>query len=112
MDIGKRIRKLRMRQKMSQAQLARALKVTPAAISQFESGVRTPTSKALATLAQTLNVSTDYLLGLSEDIGVQDFLLDREILEFLKKFRQLSEEERKNALSYLEFLSNRVNSGN
>lgn len=50
----------------TQADLARATGLQPAAISHFETGQRTPNVRNLLKLAKALRVSTDWLVGLSD----------------------------------------------
>ena len=49
--------------KLTQTELAKEANLTPAAISQFESGTRKPSFKTLSSLSDALKVTTDYLLG-------------------------------------------------
>ena len=62
-----RIRTLRTAAKMSQRVLAEQLKVTQQTIAGWEMGRTSPDRHMLAQLAQIFDVSTDYLLGLTED---------------------------------------------
>lgn len=60
--IGPRIAALRKNAHMSQAELARALQVSPSAVGMYEQGRREPSAATLVALAQIFHVSTDYLL--------------------------------------------------
>jgi len=60
--IGERIRKLRQRLKMSQAELGKKLKVSQTRISRYEAGHAAPTLKMLVKLAGIFDVPLDYLL--------------------------------------------------
>ena len=60
--IGQRIAALRKNVGMSQAELARALGVSPSAVGMYEQGRREPSAQMLVSLAQILGVTTDYLL--------------------------------------------------
>ena len=51
---------------MSESQLARASGISQAAISRIEAGLREPAADTLRRLAAALNVSADYLLGLTD----------------------------------------------
>lgn len=64
--IGERIRTARTGQGLTQSALARKAELTPAAIWQMESGQREPSAGSLRKLAEALEVSADYLLGLNE----------------------------------------------
>ena len=61
--LGERIRKLRVKHKYSQQELAERAGVGRTAIAVYELGSETPTYAKLIKLAGALNVSTDYLLG-------------------------------------------------
>ena len=63
-----RVKKLRKARKLSQQGLAEVLGLTQTAISGIESGLRTTTIEKLILLAQFFEVSTDYLLGLKDEI--------------------------------------------
>jgi transcriptional regulator with XRE-family HTH domain len=65
---GRRLRAARERVALSQTDLARKLGMTRQALSQMETGKRRSEGvQLLASLALTLGVSTDYLVGLTED---------------------------------------------
>ncbi len=52
---------------LSQADLAKKTSLQPTAISHFETGGRSPSFDNLRILADALNVSTDYLIGRSNE---------------------------------------------
>ncbi len=52
---------------LSQVQLARIARLTPPSVSRFESGVIQPSATTLSRLASALGVSSDYLVGLTDD---------------------------------------------
>lgn len=60
--IGPRIAALRKDAGMSQAELARALQVSPSAVGMYEQGRREPSADTLVQLSRIFHVSTDYLL--------------------------------------------------
>lgn len=60
--IGQRIAALRKNARMSQAELAHALGVSPSAVGMYEQGRREPAAAMLVRLATVFQVSTDYLL--------------------------------------------------
>lgn len=63
--IGQRINAALARGNCKQKDLAKALGVTDNTISYFVSGARTPNTEQIIKIAQFLNVSADYLLGIS-----------------------------------------------
>lgn len=62
-----RLRVLRESRGWSQRELARRSGVGDAQISRYESGLADPTATSLKALAETLNVSLDYLVGLTDN---------------------------------------------
>ena len=63
-DFGNALKTLRIRENMTQAQLAQKLGVTKSVISAYETGLRMPSYDILIHIAKIYNVSTDFLLGL------------------------------------------------
>lgn len=65
--LSERIRQLRQSRGLQQTQLAALVGVTKSAVSAWESDMRQPPYDTLVRLADIFNVSTDYLLGRSND---------------------------------------------
>lgn len=63
-DFGNRLKTLRLREKMTQEQLAHKLGLTKSVISAYETSLRQPSYDVLIHISKIYNVSTDYLLGL------------------------------------------------
>ena len=63
MSTGTTIRDLRKQHRLSQTELAKAVHVSQATVTAWETGKAEPSSSALNTLASYFNVSADYLLG-------------------------------------------------
>lgn len=62
-ELGKRLRNLRIEKHLRQDQVARLVSVEKSSISMYETGMRQPSYTTLVRLADVFNVSTDYLLG-------------------------------------------------
>lgn len=62
-----RLREARERLGISQRELARRCGMSDVQIGRYEKGLIDPTSTSLKQMAQTLNLSSDYLLGLTDD---------------------------------------------
>ena len=73
--LGPRIAALRKRSGMSQAELARRLRISPSAVGMYEQGRREPPAEMLVQLAEIFEVSTDFLLT-----GVPNSRQNRETL--------------------------------
>lgn len=69
-ELGTRIKQLRIQADLTQMQLATLLNVSPALISAYELGDRKPSLEILVSLAATFRVSTDYLLGVKNQIPI------------------------------------------
>ncbi|MCI8860394.1 MAG: helix-turn-helix transcriptional regulator [Lachnospiraceae bacterium] len=76
--LGEKLQSQRMLHKLSQKEVASVLGVSPAVISNYENGERTPSVEILMSLASLYHCSTDYLLGLSKDKN--DKLIDCSML--------------------------------
>ena len=64
---GQRIYELRKQKQLNQKQLGEAVGLSHKAISTIESGTRGTTIDRLVLLARFFHVSTDYLLGITDD---------------------------------------------
>lgn len=67
MSIGSRLKEARLRHRMTQAELARAVEVTTSAIGNYETGVSIPKEPVLIALMKALGVDANYLY---QDYGV------------------------------------------
>ena len=110
MSIGSRLKEARNRQKITQADLARAVKVTTSAIGNYETGVSTPKEPVLIELMKVLGVDANYLY---QDYGIpraevfsfdadpaRDFTLEAEYA-LLQAFRRADDRAREDALALL-----------
>lgn len=62
-----RVQELRKEKRLTQTELGDAIGLTQKAISTIESGVRETTFGKLVLLSKFFQVSTDYLLGLTDE---------------------------------------------
>src|ERR1700741_2724011 len=62
-EFSERLRQAREYRGLTQGELAQKAGLQPSAVSHFETGVRKPSFDNLRLLADTLDVTTDYLLG-------------------------------------------------
>jgi transcriptional regulator with XRE-family HTH domain len=87
---ARRIRERRIALGLSQEQLADAIQTVQATVSRYERGENDPTAEVIATLARVLHTSSDWLLGLSENVSIsissESDLTDteKEILEVIR----------------------------
>lgn len=69
LQTGDIIRALRNERNISQERLGKKIGVTRSMIALYESGERLPSLSALIELSRALGVTTDYLLGVSQEKG-------------------------------------------
>lgn len=65
MEYNDRIKELREEKELTQTELAKAVNITQRNISFYETGTNQPDIKTIIALAKFFNVTTDYLLGVS-----------------------------------------------
>ena len=98
--VGERLKKVRMRNKIMQKELAVILGVTESTISLYETNRSDPSDKIKLEIAKYFGVSLDYLIGvideevpyysndrflmLPEDMAKGEKMLLEEILEFIE----------------------------
>lgn len=63
MNLGERLKQLRLQKQISQTDLARHFNIARSTLSQYESNTRTPSDEMKLKFAEYYNVSIDYLLG-------------------------------------------------
>ena len=64
--LGTRLKLLRKRLKVNQMQFSKMISISSATLSAYETGVKNPSLAVLKNIAETCNVSIDWLCGLSE----------------------------------------------
>lgn len=76
---------------MTQTDLAKKLNITRSSVNAWEMGISIPSTTYIVELAQLFHVSTDYLLGLSDNVTLDvSYLNEREIqlvYELIQYFR-------------------------
>lgn len=70
--IGERIRELRKRANLTQAELAERINAHPVTIAKYETGKHQPSVEALERLADALGVSTEVITGRADKPEEQD----------------------------------------
>lgn len=103
-SIGTRIRQARERLGFNQAKLASEAEITPAAVSQIESGERTPSTPILKKIASVLRVSSDFLLGATDETELQDLLQDQNLQKFFRGYKDLGPKDQELIQQQIEFL--------
>lgn len=70
--LGKRMRWLRDKQDLKQIKVANALNVSTFQLSRYESGKSKPDPELIAKIATYYNVTTDYLLGKTDQLHIAE----------------------------------------
>lgn len=92
MNLGEKLRQLRLEKNLTQKQVATRLGVAISAVSSYESDTRCPTFDTLINYARIFHVSTDYLLGLEPNstldvsgLSEEEILAIAQIIEVIRK---------------------------
>lgn len=104
------LRQLRISRHISQKQFAKALFISPSAVSQYETGHTMPSRENLERIAKYFDVSTDYLLGSSpvaelEEKLNQEYCTGVRVSEFVNKCMSITGPHRETLLDVVEALS-------
>lgn len=97
--LGSRIKDLRLKQGMTQKQLAEKIGIREATLSRYENNKRDTQWEILGKIAEQLNTSCDFLLGLSDDFIPKHLIddngfLNEEHLDLILQYEKLSEENK------------------
>lgn len=110
MNIGEKIRELRLEKELLQRELAERIHIAPNTISQFETGTANPSYDVLIALCDFFEVSTDYLLGREDDFGnvsIPAPSMSADAQELLRIFESLDPMHREQILEYARYFADR-----
>ena len=93
MNFNERLKEIRLKRELTQEELAQKINISSSSISLYERGDREPNLTTLINISKTLNVSTDYLLGLTDIESSSSHQISkdgiRELIEiFLKEINE------------------------
>ena len=92
--LGERIRAARNEKHLTQQELADKVDLVKGSISAYEKSLKYPSVEVLIKLCNYFNVSSDYLLGLSDEKEIKKYDLTEEQMELVTKmiiqFHQLN----------------------
>jgi len=101
--ISQRIRLARKFKKLTQEQLASKVQTTKGTISNYENGYSTPSNEMIILLADTLDVSADYLLGRTDEPNISNVTSEPPLKAWLRQENaDLSESEMEQLGSEIE----------
>ncbi len=101
--LGERLRIAREWRRLTQAGLGAKLNLSHSTINRYESGLRSPPSETLKRLADTLGVSTDYLLGRTGEPETNTTQGD-EVAFVLRATGELTDVQRAKLVEFIDFL--------
>lgn len=84
--IGDRISKARRHLDLSQKELCQIASITEGSLSRYENNIREPKCDAIKKLAKALDVSIDYLMGLTDEINKNSYIINYNLPKDLDKF--------------------------
>ncbi len=94
--IADRIKQLREQNNMTQADLARKLRITRSAVNSWEMGISVPSTALIMNLADLFHVSTDFLLGMQRtstidvsQLNDQEVLLIQRLIEYFLSMKEI-----------------------
>lgn len=94
MYFGIRLKELRTQKHITQQELADKVDLVKSSISAYEKSLKYPSVEVLIKLCNYFNVSSDYLLGLSDKKEIKKYDLTEEQIELITKmivqFHQLN----------------------
>ena len=100
---GERLRMARERKGLSQLDVYKLTKIGNKSLSRFENDSASPSPEVIKTLVKLYDVSSDFILGFSDEMD-QMYPLAPDDIEMIKKIESLSPESKAKALEYLEML--------
>ena len=79
MELYEKIKDLREKNSISQKEFAHLLNISPSTYNSYEKGNSTYTAPMLKRICEALHCSSDELLGLNENITIEDRMILNEI---------------------------------
>lgn len=116
MDLGSKIKELRIEKGMSQKKLARILHVSNGTLSSYENNRYEPPLHLLCKIADLFEVPTDYLLGRTRFHHGLHILNDKindnyTVGHLMNKIISLDVQNQEEVLNYTEYRLYRINQG-
>lgn len=89
---GSKLKAVRKSKGMTQLELAKRLNIAKGSISAYEQGVTYPSVDVLIKICDILDVSSDYLLGISDEITIKMSGLSEKQMESFLQFVSIVEQ--------------------
>ena len=100
------LKKIREIKGLSQTELAKRSGLQPSAVSHFETGRRAPSFDNLKRLADTLEVTTDFLIGREIDPTTSGPTLE----SIFRNAQEMEDDDRQKLAEFAEFLASKKKS--
>lgn len=107
-----RVEKLMNENNINQLGLAKELNITQSTLSRNINGIHRPKAEIIEGIADFFNVSTDYLLGLSNERNLAvdaTPIQDEALIALYNQTEGLSKEQMDQVISYVQFLKSKDN---
>lgn len=96
--LGERLSFLRDNMEMTQIELAEKIGITPMTLAKYTKDLNEPRSSTIAKMAQVLNTTSDYIIGLTDNYTLANtetpLLQNKREQDLLFCFRKLSEKDK------------------
>ena len=94
MNIGERIKELRVAKKLTQTELAKIVGLSYIQVGRYETQKSNPSADVLQKLANALDTTADFLMQGSSDDVISAQLADKELLNQFKEVEKLNKEDK------------------
>ena len=101
---SERLKRARKRTGLTQAQVMKLTGITDKSLSRYENGASAPDPDTISKLIHLYDVSADYIMGLSLQMGHASGFSSGSSLGIHEKLDGLSDDARKKAEEYIELL--------
>lgn len=112
--LQERLKELRKEKRLTQAELADIIKTTQKTISDYERGISNPDLETLTNFANFFDVSTDYLLGKTNDRkakvptpSIDLSQLDSIDIALFNASHELSTSEKTQVMDFVNYIKNK-----
>lgn len=98
-DFGNRMAQLRKEKDLSRDELGKKIGTSGAIVGRYERNDMKPSIEIAAKIAEALDVSLDYLVGISSEL-----IKDKKMINRLEDVKKLPEREREKIFEYIDLI--------
>lgn len=103
-----RLKECREEKGLSQTEMGKALEVSRQAYNHYETGKRVPPPDTLRKISEILNVSSDYLLGITDKKQNDNITFDDFTYAMYNESKELTEDQKDMLISMVKTLKGRL----